>query len=719
MTTTRLIGAVLGCVLLAGCVYVSPAERKEMRALRQEAELEATQAKAELDGTERASALLTIARLQDARRGEDELTTLSRHADPVVRAAAAKALGLVAEQGAAEVLVHLLEDNDDRVVEEAAFALSQIEHFRAAPAERAAMRARVEAALVLELDDCRRELRWGDGGRPEICRIVVRSLGAMGGEAANEALWEAMSKAIKPPALQRAVPVALAVQARAGRGQPITAEQLGFLAPLLIQTDNPAQWAGAYLLARGEVAEDAQEQARSLLTLGWERAGGTTTRVWTLQALGKVGGDASLVEAALDHEESRVRVAAIRAAGSLGLADALVAGLDAAPAEQAERLRALARIDGDVPASLWTWLAGDTPPLRALDPVPLSALGGLLPKAPEELVAAVVPLLADEDPVRRRAAAAALASLPSAEQALIDALAAETERGAQIDLTVALAERETPAVEGLLRSLVAGDDPIVGAIAAEGLAPRPGGHVISALTEAYGAANAPGDEERRLAIINAALPREDVSVDLARAALNDAEPLVREAAWGLVRERFDRSTLDDLRPPPRDIPTWDDAGRGVANVTGATIQTERGPIELELHSALAPGTVANWVGLAESGFYDGVVFHRVVADFVVQAGDPIGNGWGGPGHTIRCEVNAEPYRRGTLGMALAGRDMGGSQWFIGLSPQPHLDGRYTVFGQMTGDDAVLDAIQIGDRIETIEVHRAAPVPGSGEKAISN
>jgi cyclophilin family peptidyl-prolyl cis-trans isomerase len=102
-----------------------------------------------------------------------------------------------------------------------------------------------------------------------------------------------------------------------------------------------------------------------------------------------------------------------------------------------------------------------------------------------------------------------------------------------------------------------------------------------------------------------------------------------------------------------------------------------------------------------------LAFHRVVPDFVVQSGDPRGDGWGGPGYAIRDEINRLRYERGVLGMALSGADTGGSQFFITLSPQPHLDGTYTAFGRVIGDDTVLDQIRQGDRIEEMTVVESA------------
>ncbi|MFN7135525.1 MAG: peptidylprolyl isomerase, partial [Myxococcales bacterium] len=107
----------------------------------------------------------------------------------------------------------------------------------------------------------------------------------------------------------------------------------------------------------------------------------------------------------------------------------------------------------------------------------------------------------------------------------------------------------------------------------------------------------------------------------------------------------------------------------------------------------------NFAHLVRRGFYDGLTFHRVVPAFVAQGGDPRGDGTGGPGYTIRCELNPRSYGAGTVGMALSGKDTGGSQFFIAHTPQPHLDGRYTVFGEVVdGLDVALRLVE-GDRIE--------------------
>jgi cyclophilin family peptidyl-prolyl cis-trans isomerase len=134
----------------------------------------------------------------------------------------------------------------------------------------------------------------------------------------------------------------------------------------------------------------------------------------------------------------------------------------------------------------------------------------------------------------------------------------------------------------------------------------------------------------------------------------------------------------------------------------ATIQTVRGPIVLELFGDAAPITAWNFLSLARSGYYRNTKFHRVVPNFVAQDGDPRDDGNGGPGYAIRDEMNPNRYERGALGMALSGPDTGGSQYFITHSPQPHLDGHYTVFGKVVRGYDVLDRIVQGDRIIRID-----------------
>ena len=136
-----------------------------------------------------------------------------------------------------------------------------------------------------------------------------------------------------------------------------------------------------------------------------------------------------------------------------------------------------------------------------------------------------------------------------------------------------------------------------------------------------------------------------------------------------------------------------------------TIDAPRGEIELELYPEHAPKTVNNFVFLAKEGFYDGVKFHRVIANFVIQGGDPTGTGSGGPGYRFEDEVKNNPlkHERGVISMANAGPGTNGSQFFITHSPQPHLNGKHTVFGKVVKGLDVVDAIKQGDAMAKVTV----------------
>jgi peptidyl-prolyl cis-trans isomerase B (cyclophilin B) len=137
-------------------------------------------------------------------------------------------------------------------------------------------------------------------------------------------------------------------------------------------------------------------------------------------------------------------------------------------------------------------------------------------------------------------------------------------------------------------------------------------------------------------------------------------------------------------------------------MTKAIMETAKGTLHIQFFDADAPNTVANFVKLAKDGFYDGLNFHRVIPNFMIQGGCPNGTGTGGPGYTINCEINPNKHVAGTLSMAHAGRNTGGSQFFICHSPQPHLDGVHTVFGQ-TEDMDVVNAIKAGDKILSVKI----------------
>ncbi|PYR65496.1 MAG: hypothetical protein DMF88_19680 [Acidobacteria bacterium] len=188
-------------------------------------------------------------------------------------------------------------------------------------------------------------------------------------------------------------------------------------------------------------------------------------------------------------------------------------------------------------------------------------------------------------------------------------------------------------------------------------------------------------------------------------ALQDKDWALRVKAAMLLRDQGVTDTDAAIRPAP--TRPMDDATRQSLLAPQfsphAFVTTDRGTIEIELAITDAPLTVTNFIDLAHKGFFNGIPIHRVVPDFVIQGGDPRGDGEGGPGYTIRDELNELPYLRGTVGMALDWKDTGGSQWFITYSPQPHLDARYTVFGHVVNGLEIVDRTQPWDTVRRVQI----------------
>jgi cyclophilin family peptidyl-prolyl cis-trans isomerase len=189
-------------------------------------------------------------------------------------------------------------------------------------------------------------------------------------------------------------------------------------------------------------------------------------------------------------------------------------------------------------------------------------------------------------------------------------------------------------------------------------------------------------------------------------ALQDRDWAVRVRAASLLKA-LDPSA--DVASAIRPAPTRPGIDYSSPSIIGppysphAYIETDKGTIQVELAVLDAPLTAHNFITLARSGFFTNVPIHRVVPNFVVQDGDPRGDGEGGPGYTIRDELNELPYLRGTIGMALDWADTGGSQFFLTHSPQPHLDARYTAFGRVIDGFDVLDRLQQWDVIKSVRV----------------
>ena len=195
-----------------------------------------------------------------------------------------------------------------------------------------------------------------------------------------------------------------------------------------------------------------------------------------------------------------------------------------------------------------------------------------------------------------------------------------------------------------------------------------------------------------------------VSAYAARAT--DAEPDARQSIHDALRTLAGAALADSLERahPVSAPPTEYAADFGVPPTErGAVLHTSAGDIEWAFDGREAPQTVKNFIRLARRGYFDSTAIHRVVPNFVIQDGDPTGTGSGGPGYTIRCEYNRLHYDAGMVGMALSGKDTGGSQWFITHSPQPHLNGRYTIFAHVTSGMDVVNRVVQGDRVLKVDI----------------
>ena len=256
-------------------------------------------------------------------------------------------------------------------------------------------------------------------------------------------------------------------------------------------------------------------------------------------------------------------------------------------------------------------------------------------------------------------------------------------------------------------------DAMVRSVSADIVARAASGTDVPALTHAYRMARTdsfPDGAESALAALAAIAKGPDSAQVRSFAATEPApaDPLLKEWAeanwpaladrWGASRPRPTGRSLEDYRGVARQFLVAPDS---VRNPKVIIELADRGSVPVELFGADAPLTVANFLRLVDRHYFDGLRWHRVVPNFVVQTGDPRGDGSGGPGWSIRDEINRRRYSAGMLGMALSGPDTGGSQWFITLSPQPHLDGNYTIFGRITGGSTYLAKVSQGDLIRSI------------------
>lgn len=232
------------------------------------------------------------------------------------------------------------------------------------------------------------------------------------------------------------------------------------------------------------------------------------------------------------------------------------------------------------------------------------------------------------------------------------------------------------------------------------------GKVRDALAQSYKRLSSPDDVEAMQAVLDA-LGRigNQQTVPVLEAALQDPDRTVAVAAAASLM----RLTGQDYshKIPATTKPLYTDYDwqtfESISPQQSILLKTPKGTITLQMLKEHAPFTVLSFVKLVRKGFYNGLAFHRVVPNFVIQGGDPRSDGWGGPGYAIRSEYSLVNYERGMVGMASAGKDTEGCQFFIVHSPQPHLDGRYTIFAKVTEGMNVVDAIQVGDQILSAEI----------------
>jgi cyclophilin family peptidyl-prolyl cis-trans isomerase len=194
--------------------------------------------------------------------------------------------------------------------------------------------------------------------------------------------------------------------------------------------------------------------------------------------------------------------------------------------------------------------------------------------------------------------------------------------------------------------------------------------------------------------------------DAIKTALDSSDHLIRRRAVALLKANG-VGDFSDRIGTVKTRNTESDYRRALARIgktVTATVVTSKGAFTIQFLPEAAPLTVDNFVQLTRKGYFNGQTVPRVVPNFVIQTGDPRGDQNGGPGYQIRCEINEAPYERGAVGMALSGKDTGGSQWFVTHSPQPHLDGGYTVFGRVIRGMEVVDSIARGDTIVRVVVN---------------
>ena len=620
-------------------------------------------------------------------------------ASPAVRRAGALAAGQLHLRSASPMLRALLRDPDSSVAARAAFSLGLLRDSASVPSLDSALAfaqpVAVQAAFALgELGEAARATLIGRADdapplvRAELLLATAKlrpvppapAIAALG--SADPCVRWAGAYALSRPR----VPAGVSAMIAFTRDPRLLAPDSTVHAPAGAYECAPSETRAqvARALVRGAAGDSLAASAIAVLrTLALDKA--PHVRINAVRALASFGDSAvaPIVGATHDHDPN-VRIAAAQALAGRKLAVDLWVALSNADSSTMYRrslLESATRSGVTLPAHA-AWRTAADWHLRAA----LADAAALAPAAAAGTTVAT-PLLADRDPRVRQSAVAAVA-------AFLDSAGGAARR---------------PMVLGALRD----PDFFVRATAILALADSARASEIPAVLASYALAARDSGNDARIAAIRyvaAAWKRDSASVSdsLRRtiAALPPSDdPLVRAEARGLTPLASWPGTEGVARPAD----WYERAVREIVSPTlagaplRARIETARGVVTLELLGEDAPLTVANFVALARSGFYRNVHFHRVVPNFVAQDGDPRGDGNGGPGYAIRDELNVQRYTRGAVGMALSGPDTGGSQYFLTLSPQPHLDARYTIFARVVGGEDVMDRLVQGDAISNIVI----------------
>jgi cyclophilin family peptidyl-prolyl cis-trans isomerase/HEAT repeat protein len=618
---------------------------------------------ADPDARVRRRAALAIGRV-GLKEGAPPLTKLLADPDSEVRQAAAFAFGLIGDPSAGASLVPLLSDAQPLVRGRAAEALGLLDAKDAAAAIGRVAAEYVKTPVVagMQPDD----EQWPAPAEAEAFKLAIFALVRL---RAYDALASAILDGSGHP-VSTWWPVAYALQRIEDRRAAAALREL-------------AQVQGRYTPAfaiRG-LANAKDEKAGALILPLLDPAKvPREVLAASIRACGALGVRESAGRLAAIAADSRIepnlRLEAVGALGSLTAVQQvpMIQDLmtDDWPAMRAAALRAAALIDRESFSLVLSGLDADRHwTVRAA----LADVLGTLP--PEVSVERLRPMLKDED---KRVVPAVLR---------------------------ALVHHHVPDASPILLAHLKEPDVVIRETAARLIGQLKPDSGLAALREAYGAAAADATYAARAAILDAlAAYGTPEATDGIRAALADKDWAVRIHALDLLAKIEPGADHRlEIRPVPGEPPApYGDPELAAPEFSPhAFIETVRGTIEFELAVVDAPQTSRNFMALARKGFFNGLQVHRVVPNFVVQDGDPRGDGEGGPGYTIRDELNDRPYLRGSVGMALAWRDTGGSQFFITHSPQPHLDAKYTVFGHVVNGMDVVDRIQAGDTIQRIRV----------------